>query len=370
MNDTEHTDRGRQPLPAAAALARMGLIGGLCLAAVVAFAYTGGWLTPKRLSQQRMIASFDAMDGVFPGFRKNHAKGVCATGWFDSNGAAARLSKAALFRPGRVPVVGRFALAGGLPFQPDAPAKVRSLALRFLPAGAAEWRTGMINIPVFPVNSAQGFYDLQIASAPEAATGKPNPGRMQALLAAHPETARAFGLIKARAVSSSFGNATYNGLDAFNFIDSSGNSVPVRWSVVPLQVFTPAQAATPSNTDYLFDGLIADLAHAPLQWHLMVTQGQPGDPTADATLPWPAADPQLDAGIITFDHAVSEENGSCTPVVYDPLVLPPGITGSDDPLLSARSGAYARSFTLRAAEAAQKKPSEITPKDIASGGKP
>jgi catalase len=35
-------------------------------------------------------------------------------------------------------VVGRFALAGGMPFQTDAPAKVRSMALRFLLPGGED----------------------------------------------------------------------------------------------------------------------------------------------------------------------------------------------------------------------------------------
>jgi catalase len=44
-------------------------------------------------------------------------------------------------------------------------------------------------------------------------------------------------------------------------------------------------------------------------------------------------------------------------------VLPPGIEASDDPLLSARSSVYARSFMLRSGEAALKPPSLITPRD-------
>jgi catalase len=35
------------------------------------------------------------------------------TGWFDSSGAGAQLSKAVVFKAGRVPMFGRFALAGG-----------------------------------------------------------------------------------------------------------------------------------------------------------------------------------------------------------------------------------------------------------------
>jgi catalase len=41
----------------------------------------------------------------------------------------------------------------------------------------------------------------------------------------------------------------------------------------------------------------------------------------------------------------SEDSGRCTAINYDPLVLPAGIEPSDDPLLSALSAVYTRSFT-------------------------
>ena len=61
-----------------------------------------------------MMAAFQDANGTHAGFRRNHAKGLCVIGWFESSEQAAALSKAAVFRPGRVPVVGRFALAGGM----------------------------------------------------------------------------------------------------------------------------------------------------------------------------------------------------------------------------------------------------------------
>ncbi len=169
---------------------RLGAIATVMLSVAGAFACAGGWLSPDRLTQDRMMAAFQDANGIHAGFRRNHAKGICVTGWFESSGEAAALSKAAVFKPGHVPVVGRFALAGGMPFQTDGPATVRSMALRFLLPGAAEWRTGMNNIPVFPVNSARGFYEQLLASSPDPATGRPNPAGMKAFLAAHPETVR------------------------------------------------------------------------------------------------------------------------------------------------------------------------------------
>ena len=180
-------------------LLRLGAIGAVMLSVTGAFAYTGGWLSPGRLTPDRMMAAFRDANGTHAGFRRNHAKGVCVAGWFEGSGQAAAISKAAVFKPGRVPVIGRFALAGGMPFQPDAPNTVRSMALSFRPPGGEEWRTGMNNIPVFPVNSARGFYEQLLAFSPDPATGKPDPAKIKTFLTAHPEAARALALIKKRA---------------------------------------------------------------------------------------------------------------------------------------------------------------------------
>jgi catalase len=344
------------------ALMRFAAIGAVLLAIVAAFAYTGGWLSPHRLTQEKMMAAFAAAGGDHPGFRRNHAKGVCVTGWFVSSGDAAAVSKAAVFAEGRVPLVGRFALAGGMPFQKDSPAAVRSMALRFLPAGGQEWRTGMNAIPVFAVNSAQGFYDQLIAFKPDPVTGNPDPAAKQRFLAQHPEAARAMALIGARAISSGFADSTFNSLDAFRLVDAAGHSVPVRWAAVPVRPFVPDSGAQHGEADqnYLFDELIAQVRDKPVQWKLVLTLGEPGDPTRDATLAWPEDRRHIDAGAISIDHVVGEDSGgACANLNYDPLVLPSGIEPSDDPLLSARSAAYARSVTLRLGEKARKAPGAV-----------
>jgi catalase len=370
MHEVSDVIDKRAPLTGTRAFARYVVIGAVLLAAAGAFAYVGGWFSPDRLTQARMMAAFESASGDHPGFRRNHAKGLCVTGWFESNGSAVTLSKAAVFAAGRVPLIGRFALAGGMPFQTDAPAAVRSMALRFLPPGGEEWRTGMNNIPVFAVNSAQGFYEQLVASKPDPASGKPNPAAMREFLARHPETVRALALIRARPISSSFADSTYNSLDAFRFVSAAGVSVPVRWATVPLQEFQPENGAHRAIADknYLFDDLIARIQRQPLQWRLVLTVGQPGDPTNDATLPWSEDRRHVDAGLVSIDHVFGEDSGTCTDVNYDPLVLPSGIEPSDDPLLSARSAAYARSFTLRAGEKRKKPPSAVTAQDVQSGG--
>jgi len=337
---------------------RKGVAGAAFVASAVvavggAFAYTGGWLSRGRLTQERVIDRFEQVNGPHSGFRRNHAKGLCASGYFDSSGAAQSLSEAAVFKQGRTPVFGRFAFAGGQPYEADDVHTVRSLAVDFERNGEV-WRTGMINIPVFPVHDVRGFYEQLTASKPDPATGKPDPARIAAFLAGHPETQRAIALIKAQPPTSGFADATYNGLNAFLFVNAAGRSTPVRWSLVPEDPVRapPPDSAKPDDSNYLFDDLIARVGQGPLRYRLVVTVGEPGDPTNDANQTWPADRRRVEAGVLTITGVQDETRGACRDVTFDPLILPQGVASSEDPLLSARSAAYATGFTRRAGEAA------------------
>jgi catalase len=365
-NDLETPTVTRPPLSTASTLARFALIGVALAAVLGTFAYLGGWLTPNALTPGRLTDAFEEVNGVHPGFRRNHAKGVGVSGFFESNGEGVRLSKAVVFRPGRVPVLGRFSLAGGQPYVADSPATVRGLGLQFSPPYGDEWRTAMINLPVFPVSTPEAFYEQLLASKPDPDTGKPDPAKMKAFLERHPENAKARKILEGRAISSGFENSTFHALNAFRFIDSAGKSTPVRWLLKPEQPLESANAASAAqDKKYLFDALIAAIRRQPLRWHLIVIVGQPGDPTNDASAAWPEEREKVDVGTLTLDHVESEETSAATDLNFDPLVLPAGIMPSDDPLLSARSAVYSRSFTRRAGE--KKQPSAITPADVRKG---
>ena len=318
-----------------------------------AFGYVGGWLAPHRLTPARLVNQLQTdSGGVYPGYRRNHAKGVCVSGYFQSSGQAAAYSLAQVFGPGeRTPVVGRFAIPGGNPYAPDSSVPIRSMALRFALANGQQWRTGMNDMPVFPVATPEAFYQLLRAQQPDPATGQPDPHKMGAFFGSHPETAEFLAWVKTAKPSASFADQTYWSLDAFELVDRQGRRHPVRWRMAPETPVSDA-AGPAGDSDYLAADLRRRLAQAPLRWHLLITLAQPGDPIDDAAKEWPADRSVVDAGTLVLTSTEPQQSGPCRDINYDPTVLPHGIETSSDPLLPARSAAYADSYLRRTSEEA------------------
>lgn len=65
------------------------LIAVVVVALVVAFVFTGGRLSPERLTPTKLVDGLAPPGGAALGFRRTHAKGICFTGRLESNGAAA-----------------------------------------------------------------------------------------------------------------------------------------------------------------------------------------------------------------------------------------------------------------------------------------
>ena len=342
------------PASGIAALVALAFIGLVVIAGATAFAYTGGWLSPSRLSPDRMVDALSRRGGDPVGHRRNHAKGICFTGEFVANGAGTRLSKAPLLAAGHYPVIGRFAIAVGDPAAADATGRVRSMAVRITAPDGEEWRSGMNAIPVFPVATPLAFYELTRAQDIDLATGKPDASAFQRFVAAHPEITPFLDWAKTAPWTTSYADQTYNSLNAFRFVDASGGAHIVRWSMETTLTPQPVSPDTLPGLgpDFLETDLTQRLAEGSLTWHLIVTLAAPGDPSDDATKVWPPDRERVDVGTLTIDKTQDEADGPCRDVNYDPTILPVGIEPSDDPLLAARSAAYAKSFDLREEESA------------------
>lgn len=158
---------GRAPVRRRGILLGIAAVGGFLAVDLGAVAYAAGWIDgARRLTPDVFLRAFASVNGTQAGFRKNHAKGVAVVGHFEGNGNGSEVSTAAVFRVGRTPVEGRFSLAGGNAHAADMAATARGLGLAFDFPDGALWRTAMLNLPVFPDNSPQGFLDRLLASNP------------------------------------------------------------------------------------------------------------------------------------------------------------------------------------------------------------
>ncbi|QJU58765.1 catalase family peroxidase [Sphingomonas sp. AP4-R1] len=340
------------PLPKHA-LPRLAVIGVVLAAIVLLFAWVGGFLSPARISGGKVADALQAANGkVFPGFRRAHAKGLCVSGRFEANGAGVALSRAALFPAGTVPVTGRFSTGGGNPLATDGRNVFHALGLRFSLPGGEEWRMAVDHTPIFIVSNPADFVALQKAGIPDPKTGKPDPDKVKAFVATHPETRAFMDYMKTAPLPSSFANGTYYSINAFRFIDAKGSERFVRWQFVPEAPFAALDKAKldAMPRDVLFDELIGRIGKGPLKWHLVIVEANPGDRTDNATVRWTGAHRQVDVGTLVLDKAATEEAGGCRDVNFDPLILPEGVAASDDPLLPARSAAYSASYRRRTIE--------------------
>ena len=175
---------------------------------------------------------------------------------------------------------------------------------------------------------------------------------MKNFAAAHPEIA-AFGAWAGSAPwTPSYAGDTFNGLNAFLLVDSSGATHAVRWSLKPqaeLKGMSGEEFAK-LGPDHLAAEITARVAAAPQRWNMVVTVADPSDPTADPSKAWPADRKSVEVGTLTVDKIQPEADGPCRDINFDPTILPDGIMVSDDPFPAARSAAYAKSFALRMSE--------------------
>ncbi|MDE1918256.1 MAG: catalase family peroxidase [Sphingomonadales bacterium] len=331
----------------------MALIGTIVVALATAFAWVAGIIGPHRQSGGDIVNALEAnAGGAHAGYRRAHAKGLCFSGSFTTNGAGLALSPASMFQPGTYPVIGRFSLGGGNPLATDGRNVFHAMALRLTAPDGQEWRMAMDHTPIFPVADPAAFQALQVASTPDPKTGKPDPARMKTYLAQHPETAAFQAYIAKAPLPASFATAIYYSINAFRFTNGAGTTHLVRWQIIPEATGPDLDKNTLASLprDALFQEMVARTAKGPSRWHLQLVVANPGDVTNNATIAWTDPHRVIDAGTLTVSAVGPEEAGQCRDLNFDPTVLPRGIAISDDPLLAARSKVYSTSFTRRAGE--------------------
>lgn len=312
----------------------------LVVIATLGFAHTVSAKPPGSKVTAQEFVDLQEGDTPYKGYRRAHAKGICISGEFRSNGNLAELSTVSLFERGVTRFTGRYSIAGGNPHAADLAAPVRSLALHFAMSSTEQWRIAMNTPPVMAVTNPYDFYEQIVAI-------KQGPEALSAFFSKHPE-AKDFRTWRAGySPAESFSGETYHSVNAFYLHSQQGNTQAVRWKMVPVSAASHDHAEGP---DALQKILKQQLDAAPIVYDWVFALAAPEDDESNPAVKWPETRPSRAAGQIVITGWQHQLEGTCHGLNFDPLVLPDGISATEDPILRARSAAYAESYRRRAKE--------------------
>lgn len=308
-------------------------------------------LAPTDPLVQDLLAAFDSVNGLHPGFRPAHAKGVMASGTFVPSAAALGLTRAPHVGRPSTPVVVRFSDFAGVPTIADnAPdgAGPRGMAIRFHLAEHEHTDIIAHSSDGFPVRSGEEFLEFlraAAASGPDA----PHPTPIEQFVAAHPTTLAFVQLPKP--IPTSFAREAFFGRAPYRFTNAAGVSRFGRFRIRPVAAaeYLSSDAAAGKSANFLMDELAARLAREPVVFKIVAHLAGAGDNVADVTADWPENREEIEFGTVTLTKFENQDEPELRKVIFDPIPRVDGIDASDDPLLEVRAALYLLSGRRRRA---------------------
>jgi catalase len=303
---------------------------------------------------EEIVDALDAVNGgPHPGHRAVHAKGTVCKGTFTPTPEAASLSRAAHLKGDPVEATIRFSNASGHPETSDAnPIAGRGMAVKFhLPDGNA---TDVVAVPlvVFIARTPEDFLELTRARIPDPETGQPDPEKLGAYLAEHPETGVALqkGLPKL-APTTSYATSDYRALHAFRLVDADGGEHWGRYVWEPEEgpEYLTDEQRDAASRNYLQEEIRERLAGGIARFTLEFTLAKDDDPLDDPTAEWEGEHEVVELGELEVISVVEDAETPEEPLIFDPMRLTDGIEPSEDKILAARPKAYSVSIERRTA---------------------
>jgi catalase len=298
----------------------------------------------------------DALNGVFGKQTDNravHTKGIVLEGKFTPSPEAAALSKAPHLQGTAVPVTVRFSDFAGVPAIPDSDpnASPRGMAVKFHLPDGSDTNIVTHSYNGFPTATADEFQQLLIAlaaSGPDA----PKPTPLEKFFETHP-IAKTF-LTAEKPAPVSFGTLPYFGVNSFKFTDAKGDVTYVRYRLEPeagAQYLTKDQLAA-AGPNYLVEEIGKRVGDGPVRFKYIAQVAEEGDKIDDPSIAWPDSRKTVELGVIEIDKVDADSATAERALIFQPTAVPAGIEPAD-PMISARSAAYAVSFGRRHATAPQ-----------------
>lgn len=288
------------------------------------------------------VKALEEINGVHPGFRPAHAKGVLLSGTFRPAADAASLTRAPHLAAASTPVTVRFSDFAGIPQIPDnhpQGASPRGCAIRFHLGDRVHTDIIGHSTDGFPVRTGEDFADFLNAvrtSGPDAS--KPTP--IEQFLGAHPETVPF--VTAPKPIPTSFARESYFSVTAYQFLNAAGEAKFGRYRVRSEEggQYLTAEEAAAQGPNFLFDELTGRIARGPVKLNVVVQIAADGDVVDNATVSWPAERPEIAFGTVELTSILPDGDTESQRIIFDPIPRVDGIEPSADPLLDVRANAY------------------------------
>lgn len=304
--------------------------------------------TPEPVIRQ-IVDAMRTLAGPHPGFRPVHAKGLVCSGVFRPSADAPRVTRAPHFAGQPMPTVVRFANGNGNPDVHDGVPNVRSMAVKFQLAGGKSADILANSVEGFVARTPEELLEFLRAQLPAPATGRPDPDAVPRFLAGHPAGRGFVERLMKRPVPASYGQATYYAEHAFRFTAADNTSRFGRYRFVPQagEAFLSPDDAGKRSPSFLREELEGRLRTGPVAFRLVLQLAEAGDPTDDVTALWPEDRPLVELGRLEVTGVSPTSAADERRLIFDPTNRTEGIDLSADPILLARSAAYAISYDRR-----------------------
>jgi catalase len=288
-----------------------------------------------------VVEAFDKLNGLHPGHRPAHAKGILVAGVFTPSPGVASLTSAPHLHRTSTPVSVRFSDFAGIPTIPDnsPDASPRGLAIRFHLAEHVHTDIIAHSVDGFPARTAEEFVEfLGAVHASATATSRPTP--IEAFLSTHPAALEFVQVPKPIPVS--FAKESYFGVNAYKFTNQDGVSRFGRYRIRPHDgsEYLDDAAAASKPPDFLIEDIRERLGKGTLKLDIVVQLAGAGDVVDDATKHWPNDRPEISFGTVELNAVVPNNEAEQRHIIFDPIPRVAGIGPSADPLLEPRADVY------------------------------
>lgn len=300
-----------------------------------------------------LIAVFDKIFGLHPGFRPAHAKGTLLKGTFTPSEDTRKITRAEHMSK-KLPVFVRFSNSTGLPGLPDNDpnGNPRGMAIRFYLAERSHTDIVCHSIDAFPTRNGEEFLEFLNAkiASPE---GTPSPSQVEKFIAEHPAT-KTF-VTTPKPFPASFATEKYFAVLAFKFTNAQGAVKYGRYRILPeagVEHISDDEAKS-KGQDYLMSEIVERVNDKPVRFKIMLQLAQDGDEVNDSTVRWPEDRELVELGTIELTGEVDDSAAEQQHIIFDPIPRIDGIEATADPLFDLRAAVYLMSGRRR--RAAEKK---------------